>query len=487
MDNSLSDWIERLNPKALPAMAPTRQRVLQLLDSPNTTNTDLQRIISRDPGFTLAIFRLFNQLPQPPKEPVTNLAHAIALLGIEPTTQADQTLPDIHKQLTERARQALYDCYSRAAHAGWYAYNWGHDLRLANPEEMAIAALLHELGEMLLWTHADRRMERVTLLVRGGCDRATAEVQIFGFTLQQLSRHLAERWNLPPLTARAQQPIGAFETRSLAVMLASALARETTAHWHSKPGEELIELTALFNRLSPDQGRAYIHSLAAGAARNLSGLPLTLSAYALLSPPAESSKNQQQQPEILTDTTLSTHTRSVDADTVPIQKTAPALSPTRASARRPAAPGTSPLQASLSRIFRDLRQSAGTGRAMFAILTPDRKTLKVKYISGAESGSPLRQFQHPVGERHLLTLLLKKHQSIWLHDSNREKLLPLMDKALRTTLDTRGFFLSSLYVKNHPVGILYADRTDNIPLDNQGFTQFKSLTQRLCNELSGKT
>ena len=56
---ALQDWIARLQDKPLPAMALTVQRVTQLIDSPNTTNADYQRIISRDPGFTLSIFRAF--------------------------------------------------------------------------------------------------------------------------------------------------------------------------------------------------------------------------------------------------------------------------------------------------------------------------------------------------------------------------------------------------------------------------------------------
>lgn len=484
MDNALSGWIERMSSKALPAMALTRQRVLQLLDSPNTTHADLQRIIARDPGFTLAIFRQFSALPYPPREPVTNLAHAIALLGIEPTTRADRQLPNLDKQLTGKARSSLYDCYSRAGHAAWYAYNWGHDLRLGNPEEMAIAALLHELGEMLLWTYADSEMERVKTLVRRGMRQATAEEAILGFTLQQLSLQLAEQWNLPPLTGQALQPTGAFQIRSLAVMLASALARESRNSWRSEQTAELIELAAALNGLEPDRGHAYIKTLTAGAARNLSGLPLPLTVYALLEPcPVRPMRPKQTVKKALTSTPPAPAVNAA----APMNETRAATKKPAIPKRLPAAPDSSRLQASLSRIFRELRTTAGVGRVMFAMLTPDRKAIKVKFISGAESSSPLRQFQHPVGERHLLTLLLKKTQHIWLHDGNRKQLLPLMNDQLRTTLDSRGFYMSSLIIKNHPIGILYADRSDDIPLDNQGFINFKSLTQQLCNELSGNS
>ncbi|WP_428605658.1 HDOD domain-containing protein [Sedimenticola sp.] len=479
MDKALTDWIERLSPLTLPAMALTRQRVMQLLDSPNTTHADLQRILSRDPGFTLAIFRLFSTLPQPPREPVTNLAHAIALLGIEPTTQADRQLPNLEKQLKNAARTALYDCYSRAGHAAWYAYRWGHDLRLSNPEEMAIAALLHELGEMMLWTHAEQQMQQITALIKRGMNASTAEETILGFNLQQLSLQLAQRWNLPPLVALSLQPVGAFQMRSLAVMLAAALARASRDGWHSDQTDELIGLAATLNGLEPDRGRAYIHELTAGVARNLSGLPLTLTVYALLERP----KASQKQAKRPTDAPMPP---PIDGDTIPIGQTAPTAPAASQNKSRATAAADNPLQAGLSRLFRELRESAGVERVMFAMLTPDRQSLKAKFISGADQDSPLRRFHQPLSERQLLGLLMKKPQSIWLRPENRDQLLARMNASLQGSFDVRGFYLSSLYINNRPVGILYADHTDVTSLSPEGFQRFKRLSQRLCHELSRK-
>ncbi|MCW8943307.1 MAG: HDOD domain-containing protein [Sedimenticola sp.] len=494
MANPIRSWIERLSAKALPAMALTRKRVPQLLNSPNANNADLQRIIARDPGFTLAIYRAFSTHPHPPREPITNLAHAISLLGVEPMTRASNQLPVLNEQLKGEARTALYACYSRAAHAAWYALNWGRLLKLQNPEEMAIAALLHELGEMMLWSHSQQEMSQIIALQRRGMTARTAEQTLLGFELSQLSLHLAEQWKLPELLLESWTPSGAFKIRSLTVMLAAALARESASNWHSNETEELIELAAELFGQELDQGYASIHSLAAGAARSLHGLPVPLAAYGLLKPtaapvivpePAASKAPDAPQPE-KTDTTQSQGDKvtalRVDADTTPIvQQPAPA-SGTNAITNKT----TSPLQERISQLFRDLRESTGVDRVMFAMLTPDKTQLKTKFIVGAEKNSPLRQFSHPMGERHLFTLMMKKPQGIWLNRENQGKLTPLFSEQSRSALDTRGFYMSSLFINNLPLGILYADRSDPEFLDKHGFNQFKSLAQRLCNELSQK-
>ncbi|TVO75546.1 HDOD domain-containing protein [Sedimenticola selenatireducens] len=485
MTHAIRNWIDRLSTKALPAMALTRTRVPQLLNSPNSNNADLQRIISRDPGFSLSIYRAFSALPHPPKEPISNLAHAIALLGIEPMTRASNQLPALNDLLKGETRAALYACYSRAGHAAWYALNWGQQLRLNNPDEIAISALLLELGEMMLWAYAEQEMSQIIALEKRGMHRSTAEQTILGFELNELSAQLADRWMLPPLLVDALKPAGAFQVRSLAVMLASALAGASTKDWHSEQTLDLIELAAELLGQSPDQGRADFHSLAAGAARNLTGLPVPLSAYALLQPivvpPVEIKR-----PIKTASTIVEQEDREkLDSDTIPIastqqEKTPPQINKVAANSN------SSPLQSRLMRIFHDIRESTGVDRVMFALLTPDRTQLRAKFIVGADKDSPLRQFQHPMGEHHLFTLIMKKPQDIWLNRENQKKITPLISEMGRIALDSRGFYMSSLFINNRPLGILYADRSDHKYLDKQGFSQFKSLAQRLSNELTQK-
>ncbi|MCW8891679.1 MAG: HDOD domain-containing protein [Sedimenticola sp.] len=504
MANPIRSWVERLSAQALPAMALTRKRVPQLLNSPNTNNLDLQRVIARDPGFSLAIYRAFSNHPHPPKEPITNLAHAISLLGIEPMTRASNQLPVLNEQLKGEARTALYACYSRSAHAAWYALNWGRQLKLHNPEEMAIAALLLELGEMMLWSHAAQEMSEIIALQRRGMTAKTAEQTLLGFELSELSIQLAEAWKLPGLLIEALRPAGAFNTRSLTVMLASALAIESASNWHSEETDDLVELAAELHGVERDQGYADIHSLAAGAAHNLHGLPVPLAVYGLLQPrpaspplaeprPLKQSKAPEPEKSATTKQPLreeapqkeppvSTTTPTVDADTTPLARQAPPASPPKTASNE----GSNPLQQRLSRLFNDIKESTGADRVMFAMLTADKTQLKAKFTVGTEKDSPLRSFNHPMGERHLFTLMMKKPQGIWLNRENQGKLTPLISEQSRLALDTRGFYMSSLFINNRPMGILYADRSDPEFLDKHGFSQFKSLAQRLCNELGQK-
>lgn len=144
------------------------------------------------------------------------------------------------------------------------------------------------------------------------------------------------------------------------------------------------------------------------------------------------------------------------------------------------------LQQSISLTMRGLRDSASMDRAMFAMLTPDRKTLRARFVIGADKRAAIRHFQLNVEQRHLFSLLLTKPQEFWLNSGNQEKYLPLIPRSLHTTLDTRGFFVTSVFVRNRPLGILYGDCSDASTLDQHAFARFKQITRQLCDQLGGQ-
>lgn len=482
MDNSLHDWAERLATVALPVLDETRQQVSQLLNRQNSSNADLQRVIIRDPGYALALFRMLNQLPNAPREPVSTLSHALALLGTDQISQATQQLPGLKDYPAGEPRKALLAGYSRAGHAACYVAAWGRILGFSNTEELATAALFSDLAALLLWNQATRQMEQVELMTRRGQARIQAEQSLFGFQLNQLSLALAEGWGLSNLVSESLQPTGAFQTRSLAVMLAATLARESSQDWYSSQTLQLIELVAELTRTGLDQAAAGVHTLAAEAARALHTLPLPLAISGLM----PGMRNKPPEHNMRRDDRKLSRKTGPTADGAPPPALIPdkSLTVSTCGSASPAKGPASTRQQRLESLLRELKVHTGVERVMVALLNGDGSRLTAKYITGASKSAALRRFQHPVEGRHLFSLMLKKPLGVWLNPDNRQKLLPLLSDEARQTLNTDGFYISSLFVKNRPLGILYAERDDPAGLDRQGFSQFKTVARQLANELS---
>ncbi len=512
MGNNLDRWTDKLGELDLPAMALTMQRVPQLLDSPNTTNADYQRIIGRDPGFTLAIFKSFCNNKFAPKEPPSNLAHAIALLGLAPLEESSKTLKILKGSVNGRARHALYDCYSRAAHGAWYAYSLGRYCKDNNPEEMAIAALLHELAEMMLWAHAKEEMQLILGLMEGGQTRETAAFDTLGFTLDQLTATLSEQWRLPTLARDTLEATGAFQRRSLGVMLCSELARESARSWVSEETLELIEVAAEYQKRSINKTQAAIHCTTAKAARDLSGLPLPLTAYNLLLaevPRPKAVPEVTHKPNRNKTNTGSLKGTSGIPSPSPKRKKSPVTSEvTKATALKsdPVAPKNSnrrtpskqkplptkrqktpikasPLQTAMQGVFNELREGIDLERILFAAVSPDKKSVKMKYAVGTGKESPLRNFQFQLGERTLFGILMKTPQNFWLNSNNREKYSPLIADTLKPALSENGFFATSIFVDGKPAGLIYGDTQKTDGLTSARFQQFKAIAQRLTNQM----
>jgi HD-like signal output (HDOD) protein len=107
---------------------------------------------------------------------------------------------------------------------------WRQDL---NVEEVTIAALLHDLAEILLWCFGPglavkiRDMQKTDPTLRS----VTAQEQVLGIQLIDLQLALCRTWHLPELLARLIDPAEAEHPRIRNVQLAVDLARHSAGGW----------------------------------------------------------------------------------------------------------------------------------------------------------------------------------------------------------------------------------------------------------------
>ena len=102
---------------------------------------------------------------------------------------------------TDEARCGLVECQTRAVLAGQVAAAWSK-LRFDDaPDEVLMAALLSEMGELLLWHFAPELPQSARDAMAAGEAVRTAEAQQMrcGFRFQDLTLKCIEDWKLPRL------------------------------------------------------------------------------------------------------------------------------------------------------------------------------------------------------------------------------------------------------------------------------------------------
>ncbi|GGP28140.1 HDOD domain-containing protein [Silvimonas amylolytica] len=125
---------------------------------------------------------------------------------------------------------------SRCARAGVLARQWAGWRADISPEEVALAALLAEMGEMLLWHFAPEIPLAVQDEMASG--RATrtlqAQQQVAGFAFKTLSLSLAAAWHLPPLIAMLIKGVDNIRANI------ARIANDTARHLQSDPENPAI-------------------------------------------------------------------------------------------------------------------------------------------------------------------------------------------------------------------------------------------------------
>lgn len=128
-------------------------------------------------------------------ETTTALA-AIMQLGID---EFKELL--LSSQEIEEANTGLLEVEARATVAAQLAQRWALGRKDLNPEEVAVAALLADTGELLLWVYEPELPQAAKDELLSGRAKRSAQAQAAacGFDFKQLTVHCAELWKLPTL------------------------------------------------------------------------------------------------------------------------------------------------------------------------------------------------------------------------------------------------------------------------------------------------
>jgi len=251
----LDDWVLYFSERELPVLRHTRRQLETARENmAHVSSKDLTRIILQDPLMAVRVLTFIQPLTgKRLHHDVTTIAGAIMMLGIEPFFKHFENPATIEAALKDGPPQALLGALQvirRAQQASHYAYEWAIWRVDINAEEVALAALLHDLAEILLYCFAPHlaleihRLQQADPLQRS----STAQEKVLGFRLQDIQAALCRAWHLPKLLMQLIDDAHAEHPRVKNVVLAVNLARHL-AHGRNDPAipDDLKAISALLN------------------------------------------------------------------------------------------------------------------------------------------------------------------------------------------------------------------------------------------------
>jgi hypothetical protein len=245
--------VERLLQQAVegvPVLRATAAAIDSLRAEPErVASSALVGAILRDPLMTLRVLRfLYSHRTRSQTADITTIAHAIIMLGQARFFREFEALPVVEDRLCGEPLEALRKIMSRSRLAALLARDWAvqrHDL---DPEEVMVAALLHDVPKLLL-VLAGRRVDPEARTPAG------------------LREQLFARLDVPGLVRELNEDPPPHNPRVVNVHLACRLARHCDNGWPAAKVQADLAEVQRFLRTSEPQAWERVRKSVLAAAR----------------------------------------------------------------------------------------------------------------------------------------------------------------------------------------------------------------------------
>ncbi len=197
-ERKLAACIDRI--RSLPAMPATAARLLPLLSDPAADTRRIEEVLRYDPGLTADLLKLTNSAYFGLPTRVGSVRQAVLLLGWKRLLRLVMTL-----SVSGLMKQPLagYDLPRGGLWRHSVAVSVAADrliahLALPGGDAVFTAALLHDVGKLVLARFVREELARIEALVAKGLSLDVAETVVLGVNHAAVGAKVLESWSFPP-------------------------------------------------------------------------------------------------------------------------------------------------------------------------------------------------------------------------------------------------------------------------------------------------
>jgi HD-like signal output (HDOD) protein len=233
----LSGWAHFLSKGSLPMLASTHNALSSLkLKDDSLLPSELAVMILRDPLFTATIIKHLqinkNKLRI---VDITTIEHAIMMLGIEPFYKnfGDTLTIDESFQTNPLVKNSIFKVARRSYVASRIAQDWAAKAKDIESEEIQVAALIHDVAEILLWMKAPAHAFLIKKLMQENPTMRSEDAQkkILGISLVNVEIEICTNWGMPDILLNLLKTRQHHNQRMAFVELSVKLSRHCATDW----------------------------------------------------------------------------------------------------------------------------------------------------------------------------------------------------------------------------------------------------------------
>lgn len=258
-NKTMKEWIDLFKSQSIPVLRQTAKTFETLKNvEDDISPKKISEGVIADP---LMVFRILH-FAQTHKgkhqiQDLLQVDQAVLMMGtgtffkdLSPTLLVESVLSTNLKAMTY-----LLKLIHRLHRASFYAAEFAIFRKDMHHEEIRVAALLHDLAEVLMWCFDPEQMLKIAEIQHTHKDYRSADVQkaVLGFNLHELQMELIKEFTLPPLLLKLMDDDFAEENRVKNVVLAVNVARHSANGWDDAALPDDYDAIASFLRIGVDR------------------------------------------------------------------------------------------------------------------------------------------------------------------------------------------------------------------------------------------
>ncbi|GFM33625.1 HDOD domain-containing protein [Desulfovibrio subterraneus] len=185
--------------KNLPTLPKVLEEVTRLMEDPSTSTEQIAKVITFDQVLSAKVLKMVNSPIYGFPGRISSIQHALVLLGfnvIRGLIISTSVFDDMNK--------AMVGLWEHSVGCALASGEVAKTLGLKDPEEYAVAGLLHDLGKVVAAVQLPEiKPELEKLVATQDITFLQAEKQLLGFGHDRVNAWLALHWNLPPNISEA--------------------------------------------------------------------------------------------------------------------------------------------------------------------------------------------------------------------------------------------------------------------------------------------
>ena len=456
--HSLEEWAEMLRNEELPIFSNTAQKINLALNDRHKGAMELASIILQDPNLTAKLLKIGNSpYYNPSRQKISTVSRAIVILGVQMIRELTLACSFFESILSPTNKERANKQIALAIHAAVQARELANMAGDPSPEEVFVAALLHNVGEVAFWCSSNPLIaEKHAMLAKGGLEGEVAENKVLGFSLSDLGKKLSKSWHLGGLIEEAISHPHSTDKRIQTVCMGNQICQAL------KQGIESEDMAACLQNLhkaygkSPDVLKAKIKAstlTAIDIARQFGAHDASKFITAEMELPtaeiAEESRPDKKQLQFQILQEITAHIS-----------------------------GSIDLNVLFEMVLEGVHRGVEMKHTLFMLLGPDKKALNEKISLGwqrPEGNEKIHIFNNdPNG--NLLFHALADHEGEWLKPNQHKSLYTAQ---IQMHLGCYECFVFPIMVEGKSIGLIYCDRGLNgQSLTLEDFSTVKHFTKQ---------